>query len=141
MADIADAPTKDFLQWVMRSIATRASMGMAYRKNWTPEFTCEEIDEIWSDKRSVLRDETKRRVSLAELRDLSKDELGALGFIPWNADLVCIPLWAWNYIADGETLTSIDGDTAVKGTDPIDLDVRAGCIAYGFRPPLPQTNP
>jgi len=46
-----------------------------------------------------------------------------------------IPLWAYNYVGDGETLVSIDGSPAVKGKDEIDLDVRFGCIAYGFTDP------
>jgi hypothetical protein len=43
-----------------------------------------------------------------------------------------IPLWAFNYIADGEVLTCIDGTTAIFGKDKVDNDVRFGCIAHGF---------
>lgn len=36
-------------------------------------------------------------------------------------------------LPDGAVLFSINGRQVVKGTDRIDMDTRAGFIAYGFR--------
>lgn len=139
--------TKDFLQSVLRELACGAAQGCAYatesnvdaegyyQSGWTADFARKKVDEVWRDTAAAFRPERKTRVSVAELRDLTARELRDLGFVPWNETLTCIPLWALNYIADGEALTAIDGDTVIKGQDAIDLDVRAGCVAFGFAPP------
>ena len=60
--------------------------------------------------------------------------MAQLNFGRWSDDsqLRLIPLYLWHCIANGEVLTCIDGKTKIKGLDEIDLDVRFGCIAYGF---------
>jgi hypothetical protein len=68
-----------------------------------------------------------------ELKQLDADELWDLGFNKFNDSLILIPLWAFNYIKDGEVLYCIDGCKNIKGQDDIDLDIRFGCIAYGFK--------
>lgn len=127
--------TQQFLQHALKDIATRAAMGCAYAKNWDADFARKEVMESWRDEGTYSRKASCRKVSVAELQALPISELRSLGFGGWDEKLTLIPLWAWNYIADGETLTSISGDKAVKGEQEIDLDVRFGCIAYGFETP------
>lgn len=146
---IIQLSTEAFLQSVLCETATTAAMVVAYatdsntaedgsyKSGWTSEFAREKLNEVWRDKGTSMRRSRDRRITIAELRELSALELRALGFIPWNETMTAIPLWAWNYIADGEKLICIDGSEAVKGVDDIDLDVRAGCLSYGFAPPSP----
>ena len=74
-----------------------------------------------------------RTVTVAELQSVGIDDLSLMGFINYMSVLLLIPLWAYNYIANGETLICIDGASVVKGVDHIDLEARSGCIAYGFK--------
>ncbi len=37
-------------------------------------------------------------------------------------------------LADGTAVVCIDGETRIKGTDPIDDDTRFGHLAYGLLP-------
>lgn len=127
--------TADFLQSVLKEIATRASMGAAYEKNWDANFARKEVVEAWKDERGHMRKARHRKVTVDELKALPVTTLRQLGFGGWEEGLTVIPLWAWNYIADGETLLCIDGKPYVKGKDAIDLDVRFGCIAFGFETP------
>jgi hypothetical protein len=58
---------------------------------------------------------------------------GAL-VVPWRVSYV-IELQTPEQIAalpDGTVLRSISGETVVKGSDPIDLDTRAGRTAWGL---------
>ncbi len=124
----------EFLRSVLRETATTAAQTAAY-PSWSDEYSRKEIRECWADQDAPLRKQRQRRVTVAELLAAPRMTLLDLGFGNWDGELMVIPLWAFNYIADGETLTAIDGDTVVKGTDPIDLDVRGGCIAFGFKYP------
>lgn len=51
----------------------------------------------------------------------------------WDADhkLLLLTQDEFNALPDGEVLTCIDDTTAIKGTDEIDDDTRAGHLAYG----------
>lgn len=129
---MTDITTFDYLNSVRNSIATRAAEGCAYDK-WSDEFARKEVREAWEDTSGVMRTSWDRRVTKAEFDLMTDKEKTILGFSLWNENgLRLIPLWAFNYIADGEELTSISGDVVTKGIDNIDLDVRAGCIAFGF---------
>lgn len=127
--------TAEFLQSVLKEIATRASMGAAYEKNWDADFARKEVVEAWKDSAGPMRKARNRKVTVEELKAIPVDTLRQLGFGGWDDSLTLIPIWAWNYIADGETLTCINGGKATKGADDIDLDVRFGCIAHGFDTP------
>ena len=131
-----DQSPGEFMQSVLKEIATRASMGAAYEKNWDADFARKEVVEAWKDTPGSMRKARHRKVTVAELEAIPVATLRSLGFGAWDEKLTVIPLWAWNYIADGETLTCIDGSQSVKGKDDIDLDVRFGCIAFGFATPL-----
>jgi len=127
-----DLSTYDFLNSIRNNIATAAAMGCAY-ENWSDEYSRKNVSEAWSDKEGTMRSQVKRRVTKDEFNKLTDMEKTLLGFSMWDENGPrLIPLWAFNYIADGEELTAIDGDKVVKGKDDIDLDVRCSCIAFGF---------
>ena len=127
------ATTGEYLGYVLQELACAAASGAAYEK-WSDEFARDEVREVWHDAPAPLRKPRDRRVTILELRELSDRDRQLLGFRKWDENLVTIPLWAFNYIADGEVLTSIQGDTKIKGKDEIDLDHRGGCIAWGWSP-------
>lgn len=117
------------LQSARAFLATRAAMASCYRKSWGDKYAMKEIQEAWSGQ------DLAGSITVDALCEISDERLDALGFGSWDGALRLIPLWAWNLIADGEMLQSINGSVEVKGTDEIDLDVRFGCIAHGFKKP------
>lgn len=123
--------TEDYLSSVLTELATAAAMGAAY-PSWKDDFARKEVREVWTDQGALLRRARYRRVTVAELDQMTPEARMRLGFGHWDEKLTVIPLWVFNYIADGEVLTCIDGSQSVKGRDEIDLDVRFGCITYGF---------
>lgn len=54
----------------------------------------------------------------------------------WDDNLWLITESEFTEIPDGTVLTCIDGTTATKGIDDIDMDERFGYIAYGFVDPF-----
>lgn len=126
--EIAALSASEYLQAARNRIVNAAAMASAY-DSWSDEFSRKDIRRAWADS---SHQPWERRVSLDEIRAISAEKLSDLGFGRWDETLRVIPLWAWNYIEDGCTLTSISGDEKIKGVDDIDLDVRFGCIAWGF---------
>jgi hypothetical protein len=126
--EIEELSTEEYLAAARNRVANAAAMASAY-ESWTDEFSRKEIRSAWSDDGY---NPWERKVSIQELHEISGETLSDLGFNSWDENLRLIPLWAWNYIADGCVLTSISNDTKTKGIDEIDLDVRFGCLAYGF---------
>lgn len=121
----------DLLKSALMNIAVKASMECAYQQNWSADFARSEVAEIWENSRDLI--DGKRDVTGSDILSLTSDQQHDLGFRMWDDDgPILIPLYAFHYIADGEELTSISGERLVKGSDDIDLDVRCGCIAYGF---------
>lgn len=119
---------------ILLELATTAASGCAY-KSWSDDFARKECREVWSDENAPLRRKRGVTFTRSEIVAMNQDELNALGFHRWDdSGLRLIPLWAFNYIADGETLRDINGDYAVKGQDKINLDHRLGATAYGFTP-------
>lgn len=129
--------TDAYLRRVLVYFANRAAMTAAYA-SWADDYSRAEIREAWTD---TDREPFGRRVTVAELIEIPDARLRELGFVSWDGALTVVPLWAFHFIADGEVLTSISGDTGTKGVkdaegrEEIDLDVRFGCIAYGFTKP------
>lgn len=119
-----------FLQSVLVEIASTAAQCAAYK--WSDDFCRKELREVWTDSGAALRKQRIERVTVADLRDISLADLLAIGFRKWDGRLILIPLWALNYIAAGEELISISENTALSGSENVDTDVRAVCIAYGF---------
>ena len=128
MTEIKDMSVEDFLEVALIRIATNAASVAAY--GWDNEFSISQIKGAWNDNGSTPLD---RKVTLAEIKTLSDAALCSLGFSRWDENLRLIPLWAFNFIADGEVLTAIDGEEKTKGVDEIDLDIRACCIAWGWK--------
>ena len=54
---------------------------------------------------------------------------------PWDEKLCLFTPEEFEQLPDGTELTSISGDTKVKGKDYIDMDTRFGHIAYGVHDP------
>lgn len=128
---IAELSTADYLTAVSRRILTTAAMSAAY-SHWADDFSRREVRETWDDSGRLP---WARRIQIQDLDALSDGDLQRLGFAIWEDGHWLIPLWAWNYIADGERVISISGNEAIKGSDEIDLDVRGGCIAWGWKRP------
>lgn len=118
--------TVEYLHNLQNVFASRAAQGAAYH-SWSDKFAREEVLEFWLNK------EGARRLSKNDILSVNRTQLWELGFGNWDGKLILIPLWVYNYIADGEILTSISGEEKIKGQDNIDLDVRFGCIASGFK--------
>lgn len=118
----------------MRNVAVQlmntVQMGIEYSPNWTKDFSYNEILDLQKSIKSQIPQIIGKHIT-----DLSKEELIELGFKKWDEDmpdLLLIPLWIYDLIPDGTELTSISNTKSIKGKDEIDLDVRFGCIAYGF---------
>ena len=127
---MSEQTVEDYLIQVQTRILSAACEGAAY-EGWSDDFARKHLREAW--KAEGRSDLWKRRLTVAELCEVADEKLRGLGFGSWDGALTLIPLWAYNLIADGETLTSISDSTEVVGVDDIDLDVRFGCIAYGFK--------
>lgn len=118
---------------VMRNVGkilmNKIQMGLSY-ENWSNEFSYKEVKESYANIKEQLSE------IIGDITELSADELKELGFKKWEeeSELYLIPLWAFDLIPDGTELESINGDKAIKGKDEIDLEVRFGCIAWGFEP-------
>lgn len=108
-------------------LLTAAASAAAY-ENWEPEFAVKEVRSAW--KGEGLK--TTFKVTVEDLRMLPEKDRSDLGIGSWDGVLMLIPLWMFPLIADGETLTGISGEEKVIGKDYIDLDIRFGCIAWGY---------
>jgi hypothetical protein len=118
----------EMLSNTLLNLASRAAQGAAYA-SWRDDFARKEVAEVWQKPKCSL--------TITQIAEAPEADLLRLGFSRWSndSDLLLIPLWAFNAVADGEQLTCINGETKIKGTDEIDLDVRFGCIAWGFSKP------
>lgn len=118
---------------VMRNVGkilmNKIQMGLSY-ENWSDELSYKEVKESYANIKEQLSE------IIGDITELSVDELKELGFKKWEeeSELYLIPLWAFDLIPDGTVLESISDERAIKGKDEIDLDVRIGCIAWGFEP-------
>ena len=54
---------------------------------------------------------------------------------PWSGDLWLLTVTELHAIPDGTVVTSIMGNTKVKGLDEIDEDTRFGYVAWGLFSP------
>lgn len=109
---------------LMRFVVNNVAMTKHY-KGWSDEFSRKE------NAKALYK--LQEKFEGFDFFACSREELFELGFGTWdNNGLMLIPLYLYDAIPDGTVLKSIMGETAVKGTDEIDLDVRFGCIAYGI---------
>lgn len=122
---------KMIMKNVGKQLMNTIQMGLTY-ESWSKEFSYKEVIENYQNIKEQMKE------IVGDITKLSVDELKDLGFFLWSnekedlSNLYLIPLWAFDLVPDGTTLTSIEGETAIKGQDSIDLDVRFGCIAYGL---------
>lgn len=131
MTQLTGNQVYESLHNVLMELVISASEASAY-KNWSDEFARKDVRRVWENVTDGLRKKRDIALTLADLQRLSDDHLYDLGFQHWDETTVLIPLWCWNYIQDGITLTDISGDSVQK-TQDLDLDCRGGCTAYGFR--------
>ena len=62
--------------------------------------------------------------------------LGTSKMKPWNEELYLFTPEEYEQLPDGIELHCVmEGETAIKGKDYIDLDTRFGHIAYGVKDP------
>lgn len=103
-------------------------MGISYEQ-WSNEYSYEEILRRYSKIKEKLKE------LLGDITKLDVSQLEQLGFKKWDNEsgLYLIPLWIYNLIPDGTELVSINNTKVIKGIDPIDLDVRFGCISFGIK--------
>lgn len=99
-------------------------------KTWTRELLDDLLDESLS---------TLDKVTIEQVRQVPLKDLEELGFRAWNeeSDLLLIPIYLVKAFEGDEIVIDIDNKTA-KIAD-VDLDVRYGLIAYGFKHPELKT--
>ena len=119
-----------FLRKVQLEMTTLAAMSVAY-PNWDAAAARQRLNEIWHDIPSKERPAYNQRISIDGLRSASIEDLLSLGFMPLD-DLMLIPLWVYNYIADGQTLVQVNGKQVQKRYGAQDMETKYGCIAFGF---------
>lgn len=118
---------KGIMHSLRSAILTNAACASAY-DSWSDKFSREDIRKAWLGHGYT-------KLTIDEIKQLSREELYSFGFMRWSDELLVIPLYLFNLIADGEELYCIDGSTEIKEAGKIDLDVRGGCIAFGFTHP------
>jgi len=118
---------KDIIRLHNDSLSRTSAQICAY--NWSSDFCVKEL--------KLAMNNIPNQVKGIDFSIYSKEELYELGFGNWDNRLVVIPLSLYNFIPNGTKLTSISGKVSIKGIDDIDLDVRFGCMAYGF---VKETN-
>lgn len=122
------------LQIIRTSIANAAAAAVAYKHSWSYEYAMKHITQRCEAQRGALFHPMEWKLTRKEFYQELNHEQRMEFFGNWNdSDFYLIPLWMFNYIKDGEELVSIMGGEVVKGPD-VDLDNRAGFIAYGFKP-------
>ena len=73
-------------------------------------------------------------LTLDEIKNMTPAQALARGMRRWNKEsgLYLIPLSDWKNWPNGIEVTSILGDTKIKGKDYIDEDTRGGLLAFGI---------
>lgn len=113
------------LNFAAAQLLAAAAQSAAYA-GWSDSFSREEVRSAWT-----LAAWNPRKLTIADLRLLTADDLESYGFRRWEGNHWVVPLWAWNMIANGEELLSINNEQVIHG-DELSLDTRFGCVAYGF---------
>jgi len=126
---MAEQTPIEYLRAALVFVANRAASGAAY-DGWPDEFARSEAREAWKNERV-----DSRKVSARELFQISAADLMGIGFRCWDENLIVIPLWAVHYLDPEMEVTCIDGSKSRLGDEDVDLDIRYGCIAYGFARP------
>lgn len=118
--------TVETIKLIMREICISSAM-VHYYVNWKNETKIEEIDNSFNLKHDGKKFQFNPN-------DLTKEELIEVGFRLWDdeTNLMLVPLYLHPYIYPNLVCESINGNERL--ISDVDLDVRFGCIAYGFYP-------
>lgn len=100
-------------------------------KTWTREL----LDDLLDEGLSILD-----KVTIEQVRQVPLKDLEELGFRAWSdeSDLLLIPIYCVMAFEEDEIV--VDIDTRTTKISEIDLDVRYGLIAYGFKHPELKTS-
>ena len=74
------------------------------------------------------------KLTIKQIENMTIAEAKARGMGNWDGKLYLIPLSDYDNWPNGCKLTSINGDTCIKGKDYIDQDTRFGLLAFGIYP-------
>lgn len=103
----------------------RMASSLAY-KEWSDEFRTRQnkdaLDVVYKELEKI------------DISKLTQEEAILLGFrrMDKDRDYFLIPIWIYNAIPDGTTLISIFEHRLIKGEDEIDMDTRAGILAFSI---------
>lgn len=100
-------------------------------KTWTRELFDEQLDESLSKL---------DKVTIEQVRQVPLKDLEELGFRAWEdgSNLLLIPIYCVMAFEENEIV--VDIDTRTTRISEIDLDVRYGLVAYGFKHPELKIN-
>lgn len=92
---------------------------------WGPGFCRDEVKSLYA--RLI------KEFDGCDFTQFSPDELKTLDFRYFDEDVICMPLWALDCLADGTEICSISGDIRkFDKSKGLSKDVRFGVTAYGF---------
>lgn len=117
--------TVETIKLIMRKICISSAMVYHYT-DWSNEEKIKEIDSSFN-----LDYEGKK--FQFDPNTLTKEELIEVGFREWDDNLMLIPLYLVTYIYPNLMCESINRKKVILVKD-VDLDIRLGCLAYGFYP-------
>jgi len=127
MSDDKEKAFKD-IQFFINNCFAYVSAIQAY-PNWGDDFARKEAIKRLEKLQTTLKDKVEY-----DLTKLTEQQLKTIGFSRWSNELpiMLIPLHLFPALRDGTKLKCINGKEYVIGEDEIDLDIRYGCIGYGF---------
>lgn len=93
----------------------------------------EDIEMIWKDKADESHIGFSRTITASDFWEMSDSEMDFLGFRRLG-EVRCIPLWAINYIADGELLSVPgDGRTIAKISGDYGIELTPDGVVSDYR--------
>jgi hypothetical protein len=93
------------------------------------------LGNIWANGQTFLRKKLPT-VTVRELQEFTAEQRAELFIRPFTSAhgraLWLIPLWMYNYVADGEVLINILDRAMLKGADEMTLESQGGSTSWGF---------
>lgn len=65
--------------------------------------------------------------------DFTETILRTWGCVNWDGETMLLPPWMIQFLPTDFVLYDINGKEAIIGKDPIDMDTRAGVVAFGVK--------
>lgn len=115
--------------WKIKNRILIGAAEVSHYKNWSDEYARKSIDESCSPEKSTFLNPVDK-ITIDDLRTLTREELYEAGFGNWDNDLVLIPIWMKRFIDEDEMVASITGKSCELWE--ADTDHRGGMLAYGF---------